>query len=726
MAFRMGRVDSGGAAEERDPRLAGIRVPGVEHEERALTARARRMQLLHQELLAGAGLTDHEQRQVRGSERPREGEQPAHGGTRSAHPSEVVDRVAHPSLRSREIGLGRWLDHDRARIHPHRGADLDVGVADAHVPHIGTVGGVEIDDAQARRTELETSMPTRHPWIGDDEVGGAARPNDDGLAFANHRAQGRAFDSHDERGGGCGGGARIPLGHLRPKHRYAKHKEPGSLLQRMDPGNLSGSTWGRYHLIERVAAGGMGAVYLARVDGELGFSRPVALKVMHAHLAEEPAAVERFLSEARLASRISHPHVVSVLDVGRHESHVFLALDYVHGESFSSLLRLARARAPERPPLDVLVAITCDFLEGLHAAHELTNADGESLALVHRDVSPHNVMVSTHGSASMTDFGVAKIRDGLHLTDTGAVVGKAGYMAPEQVLAKPLTRSADVYGAGIVLWEALTGRKLYSGLEEQVQVAVTRKKADPPGLYRDDVPAALDHLVLQMLAADPAARPATARAAARELAAIVRPAHPSRVAEWVLDLAQGPLDRREALLRSGLATAPPAALEPAAAPLRKEPSLPETAIDVALTELAAVATEPSRAGRAGSSRTMLVGLAVLTASALALAGLRPRESAVLLPTQPVAAMHVPELAAAPAPAPSALVSLPLSGAPVAAAAASVDPTVKRPTRATTRTGTRAPQPPPPAVDCSVPYVMEGNVKHWRRECFRGDSHAPSR
>ena len=223
---------------------------------------------------------------------------------------------------------------------------------------------------------------------------------------------------------------------------------------------------GRYTLLGRLAGGGMGTVHLARAHGERGFSRPVAVKLLHAHLAEDPDIVTRFLEEARVAALVKHPHVVSVLDVGENAGTPFLVLDYVHGESFEGLLRAAR-KAAEPVPFDVVAGIAIDLLEGLAAAHVAKDALGAPLDVVHRDVSPHNVLVSEDGIAYVTDFGIAKVRDRLRLTGTNDMLGKAGYMAPEQLGAPGgITPQTDLYGAGIVLWEALAGRKLFDGLEE--------------------------------------------------------------------------------------------------------------------------------------------------------------------------------------------------------------------------------------------------------------------
>lgn len=473
----------------------------------------------------------------------------------------------------------------------------------------------------------------------------------------------------------------------------------------MDPAVPSGSSWGRYRVLDRIASGGMGSVHLARSHGELGFSRPVALKVLHAHLLQDQQLVDRFLAEARVASRIAHPNVVAVLDVGRHEGNVFLALDYVHGESLSALLRVARTNR-EWVPLDVLASIAVDFLEGLHAAHELVDEAGVPLGLVHRDVSPHNILVGARGVAYVTDFGVAKIRDGAPVTQSGALIGKAGYMAPEQLRGRSVTRATDLYGAGIVLWEAITSQRLFQGLEDQMQRTIERFVPDPPGLHRDDVPAALDALVLRMLQPDPSARPATAQDVARELADIVKPAHTAKVAEWVMGLAQGSLDRREAILRAAEQPVAPAAIpvDVVTTVVEERTALDETALTAGTFQDSAGFGPPvrRRAWRwAGAAAAV-----VLVSVAVGVQGLATK------PTPVPNVAHVPE-------APSA------QPEPVVAVVPAPSVAAEPPPAASVRTPPAGrPRAAPVAADCTVPYVVVGNIKRWRRECFAKGQHAP--
>ncbi|MDB4946331.1 MAG: protein kinase [Labilithrix sp.] len=470
---------------------------------------------------------------------------------------------------------------------------------------------------------------------------------------------------------------------------------------------------GRYTLLGRLAGGGMGTVHLARVRGERGFSRAVAVKLLHAHLAEDADIVTRFLDEARVAAFVKHPHVVSVLDVGENEGSPFLVLDYVHGDSFEGLLRAAR-KAGEPVPLDVVAAIGSDLLEGLDAAHTAKDDAGNALDLVHRDVSPHNVLVSEHGIAYVTDFGIAKVRDRLRLTRTNDMLGKAGYMAPEQ-LGGPggVTTRTDVYGAGIVLWEALAGKKLFEGLEHQLLATVERTEAPLVSGHRPEVPAALDALVAAMLARDPAARPASAAACNTMLLAALPRASPSEVATWMRRYAQARLEKLEALLRAPAASSSASASASASDPAPSDPSPPDPPPpDPALT-LAGVPA-PLRAPERRLPRALL-GLVVVLLGLLA-ASLAFR---VRAPAAAVTAQAEPPAPAPTAPAPTS------SAAPSVTAANSASsndtsPPVLASASASARPSTRVPPRTRAAVaspSCSPPYEIVDHIKRYKRECF---------
>src|SRR3984957_18438497 len=227
---------------------------------------------------------------------------------------------------------------------------------------------------------------------------------------------------------------------------------------------------GRYTLHGEIASGGMATVHFGRLSGEGGFSRIVAIKCMHRHLAEDPEFRAMFLDEARLAARIRHPNVVSTIDMGSSDEGMFLVMEYVTGESLAALVRVATRRG-ERIPPSVSIRILIDTLYGLHAAHVATDDAGAPLSIVHRDVSPQNILVATDGHARVLDFGIAKAAGRSHTTRDGQLKGKFRYMAPEQIRDGPVSAQTDVYAASVVLWELLTGEPLFKGSNDAAIVA---------------------------------------------------------------------------------------------------------------------------------------------------------------------------------------------------------------------------------------------------------------
>ncbi|NUP11651.1 MAG: protein kinase [Polyangiaceae bacterium] len=304
---------------------------------------------------------------------------------------------------------------------------------------------------------------------------------------------------------------------------------------------------GRYQLFEEIACGGMAKVHLGRLVGPVGFSRTVAIKRLHPAYARDPEFVTMFLDEARLAARIRHPNVVPTLDVVATHNELFLVMEYVQGESLGQLLKVASSGAGRLPPR-VALGIVAGALQGLHAAHEARDERGFSLGLVHRDVSPQNILVGVDGTARVLDFGVAKAAGRAHTTRDGVVKGKLAYMAPEQLQQGAVTRRADIYAAAIVLWEALAGRRLFQADTEGGVLAAVLTGAIPP--LRDhvpDLPAGVEAIVARGLSRSADERFETARdmALALERCGV---ASSGEVAVWLETTASATLAQRAAKL----------------------------------------------------------------------------------------------------------------------------------------------------------------------------------
>ncbi len=325
---------------------------------------------------------------------------------------------------------------------------------------------------------------------------------------------------------------------------------------------------GRYALFDQLAAGGMATVHLGRLLGPGGFGRTVAVKRLHTHYVNDQEFCTMFMDEARIVARIRHPNVVPMVDVVESTKGLFLVMEYVHGESLSKLMRTARAQKKVIPP-KIVSAIVHGVLLGLHGAHETKGASGDLINVVHRDVSPQNVMVGADGIARVLDFGIAKAAGRAQVTREGQIKGKLAYMAPEQIRGQ-VDRRADVFAASVVLWEALASRRLHEGLKEvEIVTRVVSGKFPPPSEFAADIGDALDAIVAKGLAPDPKKRYATAKEMALELEKRVELASPSEVAAWVGELAHDVLATRAEKV---------AAMEAASTSLRPSMSVPPSSI----------------------------------------------------------------------------------------------------------------------------------------------------
>ncbi len=290
----------------------------------------------------------------------------------------------------------------------------------------------------------------------------------------------------------------------------------------------AGTRLGRYEIVREIASGGMATVYLARVTGPAGFEGLFALKVIHPHLAGMAEFVSALLDEARIAARLRHPNVARTFDVGEADGIHYLVLEYVEGAPLSAILRTAIDHE-ERLDLRVACRIVSDAAAGLHHAHDLAGPDGTPVGLVHRDVSPQNLLVSWSGGIVLLDFGIAKAAGRLgQNTTAGTVKGKFAYMSPEQARGLAVDRRSDVYSLGLVLYEATTGKSaLKREAEPETFLAAIESQITPPERLRSDYPPVLAAIVGRTLAKDPADRYASADALRSALEAFLGSSGPA-------------------------------------------------------------------------------------------------------------------------------------------------------------------------------------------------------
>ncbi len=382
-------------------------------------------------------------------------------------------------------------------------------------------------------------------------------------------------------------------------------------------------------MFDEVGRGGAATVHIGRLMGPIGFSRTVAIKKMHESVAGDADVVAMFLDEARLTGRIRHPNVVPALDVLAMDGEVFLIMEYVHGEPLSNLLRVLQARN-QPVPVPIAVQILRDVLHGLHAAHETRSDRGQSLDLVHRDVSPQNILVGADGISRILDFGIAKAVDRIQDTHTGQLKGKVSYMAPEQLLGQPIDRRVDVYAAGLVLWEALAGRRLFLGdssgnLMYRVLRGEIPQLSNVPPLVRDAVSKAIER--------DRVSRFATAFEFARALEEASEPVAPTAVGDWVREVSGPALVQRLELLQAIEATPLVASRTGTDARPRKRLFSGSRGVAAALASCVAVAATSALALRHGAApdagRRAETPASVVPSSEVPLASIPPAsESAV--------------------------------------------------------------------------------------------------
>ena len=520
--------------------------------------------------------------------------------------------------------------------------------------------------------------------------------------------------------------------------------------------------FGRYVMFGRIGSGGMAHVHLGQHVGPMGFCRTVALKRLLPQFVHDPDFVAMFLDEARLAARIQHPNVVSTLDVAMAPDELILVMDYVHGETVAELVR----RAGDEPLAPELVtALMTDALYGLHAAHEATDASGAPLFVVHRDVSPQNILVGTDGVARVLDFGIAKANQRSRVTQDGRIKGKLKYMAPEQIRANDVDRRADVFAAAVVTWELLTGERLF---DFDDAAAVLHHILNAPRVAPSEVAglesSVLDEVVLRGLSPDPAHRFESALDMANALEKACTPASHAEVGAWVTRAAGPLLKRRAALVeaarayevtelqteitkadalgsefRSALrvmverderaeALTEPGHLEPVEGEALGHPAL-ETRTDAAL-DAERPRSELPRWAIAAAAVVFGAGTAVVAMNALSPDERQPTSiasgavSTGSSPATPSGAVASPEGDAMSAKVATSAADA-SSAVPVASPTTTVSATAA--TGSSTASSTKRTQPltqppkatPPPRNDCARPYVIgPDGIKRYKRHCLK--------
>jgi serine/threonine-protein kinase len=434
--------------------------------------------------------------------------------------------------------------------------------------------------------------------------------------------------------------------------------------------------------------------------------------------------------------------VVSVLDVANSAGSLLLVMEYVHGLSLSQVMTLVGAGG--LPP-EIAAAIACGLLFGLHAAHEAKTDRGQPLELVHRDVSPQNVMLGADGIARVVDFGIASATARLTTTAQGQLKGKLSYMAPEQVRGEPLDRRADVFAAGIVLWEMLTARRLVFGPPEARLNFILNGEVAAPSTFRPGLPAAIDEVVLRALARDREQRFATTEEMAAAVMKAIAPAHAFEVARWLESIAAPVLKERAAVLEAAerrsvrpLSPSAPDVVEPASSTRVERPSLDDPTARWANS--GSISSSTTVLSPQAPRRLSRKGTALLLAAALALplllgarAALYGEPGGTAHASAPRAADPAPKLAEMPkpvvaAPAPSATNSAVAEEPPAPKAAAPSRSVTSKRRTAPTKTASASASAPAPATapvvskvtndPCSPPYVLlKGGLKRYKAECL---------
>ena len=489
----------------------------------------------------------------------------------------------------------------------------------------------------------------------------------------------------------------------------------------------------RYELLGELASGGMATVYLARMRRPLGFSRLVAIKCMHPQFAKDPSFVSMFLDEARLTARLRHPNIVPTLDIVHDDGHLLLVMEYVEGASLAHLLRSVK-KQDARIPVPIACAIVHDMLLGLHEAHHATDDDNAPLAIVHRDVSPQNVLVGVDGLARVLDFGVEKARQNTHRSNDNEIKGKIPYMPPEQLFGEAFDHKVDVYAAGVTLWEALVCERLFDGPSETALVRkISEEPIARPSTRVTDLAPEIDAIVMKALSRDANDRYESALAMAEAIAAVIKLPTRTEVSAWVRQFVaprEIPSARRlPAIAEPDDATATMLALLEKASMLRPSAKRPaptvapraarttRLAIGVAAFAIGVAGIAVARVAKSESAQTH-TGAVTTTAATKAAIATEPVERPamqvpVIVPTivedSPAPPVQQPARTAARTTRPAARAAAPAVVKPA------LHPTLAAPEPAAAAAPVAAPDPKP---SCKIPYTIDSDGhKHYKVECI---------
>lgn len=470
---------------------------------------------------------------------------------------------------------------------------------------------------------------------------------------------------------------------------------------------------GRYVVFGPIASGGMATVHLARLYGPLGFKKTLAAKRLRREHAESELALT-LIDEARLQARVQHVNVVPIVDVVNEGGELVVLMEHVLGESLAKLMAKMR-EARRSMDVPVATAVIVGALRGLGAAHEARGEDGRLLGIVHRDVSPHNLLVGVDGVTRVADFGIAKAWGRLQTTRDGEVKGKLAYMSPEQMRGEEVDVRTDVFATAIVLWELLTGARLFGGDDEKSTIGkLLMGEIAPPSRHNPAVPPALDLVVLKALARDASERYADARAFLSALSGAAPVATAAEVGAWVESLCAEEIAARRLAIADAERERDDAATSVAAGAEATGTSSLSADDTVGTRPTFVVAGAPAPTPRARHAALIVAAVAgVVVAAGLVIRTVSSdKRDDVASDASPGAPARAPAETAAPTDAPEVRAEPAASTSPEASASAAPP----------AQTTSAAAAPPrrngPPAPDCRTPYTYDAQGrKRYRRECL---------